>query len=116
MYMKSTRVDISQDILDIDLKLIKDWQHSIINLMEIYGPDMVLYTKDIDNNNEVKFLITNDKFVSMNIEQDYLEDNCSMTLKQWKECLNSLDRKFGDKAYLYTSKQHNVLLLLAPMI
>lgn len=113
MYMKSNRLDTPQNILNVDLKTIKEWQVAVNQLIKLNDQDLVLYVKDLFEKNDVKFLISEDQNILMNIEQTVLEDNCSMTLKQWRECLNSLVRKFGEEAYLYTSKRDNVKLFLS---
>lgn len=116
MYMPSQKLDIPQNIINSDIKSIKQWLNEVQELISLNDRDMVLYCKNMDSEADVLFLISTDTQILMNVEQSVLEKNCSMTLKQWKECLNSLARKFGENSYLYPSVSSNTYFFLSPMV
>lgn len=113
MYMKSKRLDIEQNKLNVNPKKLSSWLNDVESLISQHGQDMVLYIKN--NTRSVSFFISKDFDILMNIEQEIIEENCSMTLKQWKESINKLIRKFGSDFYLYLSEETESEFFLSPM-
>ncbi len=113
MYMPSKRLDIEQFTLNTRPKQLKTWLEKLEELKNIHGQDMVLYTLNPSTN--VNFFISNKEDVFLNIEQNYISENCSMTLKQWIEAIKILISKFGETSFLYLDRENSTMFFLSPI-
>ncbi len=113
MYMPSKRLNIEQFTLNSRPKQLKIWLQKLEELKEINGQDMVLYT--VNNETNVNFFITNKEDIFLNIEQNQIAENCSMTLKQWIESIKILISKFGENSFLYLDRENSTMFFLSPM-
>jgi hypothetical protein len=111
--MPSKRLNIEQFILNSRPKQLKIWLQKLEELKQNHGLDMVLYT--VNPETDVNFFITNKEDVFLNIEQNYISANCSMTLKQWIEAIKILISKFGETSFLYLDRENSTMFFLSPM-
>lgn len=111
--MKSKQLDIEQTIIDSRNKKLSEWLMNINELINLNNEDEVLYIKN--NTRDVHFLISNDFNNVIHIQQSVIEENTSMTLKQWRECIEKLIRIYSKDYYLYLSESNDTFFYLSPM-
>ncbi len=115
MRMPSLRNNTEQEYITEGNYPIKHWIDNINNLIQEYGQDMVLYTESSTN---VSLRLGLGLDSEMAFEQPLkhnIEDNPEMTLKQWKECLQNINYKYGEKYTLYTLSDSHVSFYLSPI-
>lgn len=115
MYMKSTREDQPQDIIrNNPFMKLSQWSEAIKRLTEEFGQDMVLYGA-AEGCDCVMYLSISQEMENA-IEQNRLETNPEITLKQWKEALFYLIEKHGANTYLYAhSENRSVEFFVSPI-
>lgn len=109
MRMPSLREEIPQDIVEEGRYPLIEWAYNIKRLIEMYGPDKVLYS-------ECSTPVT--MLVQLNLlETEVLAHNITynpeLTLKQWKESISHMIDKYGEDAELYTSSKSTAKFYLS---
>jgi hypothetical protein len=109
MRMPSLREEIPQNIVEEGRYPLIEWADNIRTLLDMYGPDKVLYSEcTTDVTMLVQVNIVETEVLAHNITY-----NPELTLKQWKESINHMIDKYGEDAELYTASKSTVKFYLS---